>query len=305
MKIMKSTQILVLAAVLVILVRPSVAQSGVILGVLEDTPGDASGQPGQRDVRVLFKKVSNEWQAYPNDCREQDCLKRITAGYPRNITWTIAFDGNELGQVTSRTPERYPMYWRVGQQEITSKTPVPTVGKRSVKFGGFFDAAVYRPLVAISQANFRDPDVWRPVVIQDPAVLVALRKKFRDTFPKLCRIPENETYLPHPFDYHDADITVMKSYGSRRGWRVAQMHIEATPCEDTEAGFGLDDPWFAIDPAGVAHYLNSGMWLVDAGDYDGDGKSELVFSINQDNRGGYRIYYDGFKKSAEFRFSYH
>jgi hypothetical protein len=47
------------------------------------------------------------------------------------------------------------------------------------------------------------------------------------------------------------------------------------------------------------------MWLVDAGDYDNDGKSELVFSIDRYNRGGYELFYDDFKKRTIFEFGYH
>jgi hypothetical protein len=84
------------------------------------------------------------------------------------------------------------------------------------------------------------------------------------------------------------------------------LHLEgAIDCEDTEAGFEIPDPWFLIARSGAVRYLESGMFLVDAGDYDGDGKSELLFSLNDYNRGGYRIYYDDFKKSADFKFSYH
>jgi hypothetical protein len=54
-----------------------------------------------------------------------------------------------------------------------------------------------------------------------------------------------------------------------------------------------------------ARFLGAGMWLVDAGDYDNDGKSEVLFSIDQYNRGGYILFYDDFKKQAVFEFSYH
>jgi len=285
--------------------QPAVAQVNVILGVLEDTPGDAFGQPNVRDVRVIFKKIGDRWQPYQADCRDQECLGKAPAGFPQEVTWTIAFDGRNLGQITSRAPGKFTMYSRIGQQVITSKMPVPTVGKEAVEFGGFLDARVYRPLIAVSQPNFRDPDVWKPVVLNSPAAITGLHKAFRTTFPKLCSIPQNETDTPPPFDYHEEDIKLVKSYASKSGWDLAEMHIDAMLCDDTEAGFGLYDSWFAVDPAGSAHYLGSGMWLVDAGDYDSDGKSELVFSINSDNRGGYRIYYDDFKKSAEFEFSYH
>ena len=47
------------------------------------------------------------------------------------------------------------------------------------------------------------------------------------------------------------------------------------------------------------------MWMVDAGDYDNDGRSELIFSISRDNEGGYEIWYDDFRKHATFKFHYH
>ena len=47
------------------------------------------------------------------------------------------------------------------------------------------------------------------------------------------------------------------------------------------------------------------MHLVDAGDYDHDGKSEVLFTIEDYNRGGYRLLYDDFQKQALFEFSYH
>lgn len=60
------------------------------------------------------------------------------------------------------------------------------------------------------------------------------------------------------------------------------------------------DPWFVVDTKRPAAYLDSGTWLVDAGDYDSEGRPELVFSINRYNRGGYEIFYNDFKKRAVF-----
>lgn len=108
------------------------------------------------------------------------------------------------------------------------------------------------------------------------------------------------------FFYHDEDIQVVKAYASNRRWVVARLRVKgAVDCQDTEAGFEMDDPWFVINPQKSARYLDGGIWLVDAGDYDNDGRSELLFSINRYNRGGYEIFYDDFKQRAVFEFSYH
>jgi hypothetical protein len=47
------------------------------------------------------------------------------------------------------------------------------------------------------------------------------------------------------------------------------------------------------------------MDLLDAGDYDGDGRSEVLFWSSGEDVDGYVLMYDGFTKSAEFKWSYH
>ena len=69
-------------------------------------------------------------------------------------------------------------------------------------------------------------------------------------------------------------------------------------------GEAFTSHWFVVTPQHEIRLLDSHMCLVDAGDYDGDGKSDLVFSIDDYNRGGYRPYYDDFRQRALFEFSY-
>ena len=280
------------------------ARGDLKLGVLEDTPGEYAGEANIRTVRAVFRKSGTEWIAYKNDCGDQDCLKSAAAEYPQQVTWTISFDGKNLGQLTSRAPKAFATYWRIGQQELPNDQPVPTVGARSNQFGGFLDMSVYRPLLAISQPNFKDPDMWKPRPVPT-ALLQALRGAFRYKYPRLCRTELADETKLLPYDYKDSEIKLVKSYAASTGWMVARLHIEATDCADTEAGFGIDDPWFTVDPKGAIRFLGLGMWLVDAGDYDNDGKSELLFSINRHNRGGYTLFYDDFKKHADFKFGYH
>lgn len=281
------------------------AGQSTVLGVLEDVPGVYFGEGNSRKMRVVFRKDSRDWHAFRSQCPDQDCLRTVTSEYPREVTWTITFDGNNLGKVTARTPREFNFYSHVGLQEITGKNTVPTVGARSTRYGGFADAEVFRPLIANSQPYFKDPESWKP---SHPSIDIAglLRKAFRQRFPKLCRVgPQDETTLK-PFLYRDNDVVLLNAYMSKNGWVVARLHLEeAIDCDDQEAGFQIDDPWFVVDPQNSVKYLDDGMWLVDAGDYDNDGKSELVFSIDRYNRGGYEIFYDDFNKHATFEFSYH
>ena len=47
------------------------------------------------------------------------------------------------------------------------------------------------------------------------------------------------------------------------------------------------------------------LTLLDAGDYDGDGKSEVVFFLSGYNEDGYALFYDSFRKFVFHTWSYH
>ena len=281
----------------------SSAQS-IILGVLEENRGHFFGDPNYRTVRVVFEKKGDDWQAFRSDCDNQACLKTVTSSYPSEVKWTIAFDGKNVGQVVSRTPDDFRWYSDVGQQVITSTNPVPTIGTRSPEFGGYTDATVYRPLVANSKQYFADPDRWKPSVLS-VELRTLLQQAFRKRFPRLCRLSGADQSKLERYPYRNDEIQIVKAYASGSGSLVARLHLGAVDCQDIEAGFDIDDPWFFVDTKKAVTYLDAGMWLVDAGDYDDDGKSELIFSINRENEGGYEIWYDNFKKKAIFKFTYH
>jgi hypothetical protein len=276
-----------------------------VLGLLEEIPGVYEGEGSSRHVRVVFRKDSQGWLAFPCQCPDQPCLKTISSEFPRAVNWTISFDGRKVGKITARTPGEFKFYSHVGLQEIVNEGTIPTVGKRSLEFSGYRETPVHRPLIANAVPYFEDPDSWKPAQ-PTPEYAKLLRGQFRQKFPRLCRISKQDETKLETLPYRDGDIATVKGYRSRRGWWVVRLHLEgAVDCNDVEAGFEIDDSWFTIDPQHAASYLDSGMWLVDAGDFDNDGKSELVFSIDRDNRGGYVLYYDDFRKHATFEYGYH
>jgi hypothetical protein len=52
-------------------------------------------------------------------------------------------------------------------------------------------------------------------------------------------------------------------------------------------------------------YLGQDLTLVDAGDYDGDGASELLFWYSGYDEDGYTLVYDGGRKSVDYHWNYH
>jgi hypothetical protein len=230
-------------------------------------------------------------------------LRTIAEEYPRQVRWTIAFDGLELETVESRTPDAFDSYSGVGQQVITTTNLLPTVGQPSQEFGGFLGEALYRPLIAISQPNYLDPDGWKPAKLT-AAVTRAIRQQFRRQFPRVMNCARGQNENAKPWPYEDVNISIQKACASKRGWFIAEVLLSPYRC-DGPPDEAFASQWFVVTPQHEVRFLDSHMWLVDAGDYDGDGKSEIVFSIDYYNRGGYKLFYDDFRQHAVFEFSYH
>ena len=285
---------------------PSVAWGQVqprLVGILEDNPGHYSGDQHYRDIRVVFRKEGAAWFAFPSDCPDQNCLKTIAAKFPEQVNWTVSFDGKQAGRVVGKTPLSFDFYSTVGQQAIVGSTAPPTIGKPSAAFAGFLGEPVYRPLVAVSEPNYQDPEDWKPTQLST-VTIAAVRKAFRNRFPKAANCSRQDIERRKPWPYTDANILVNKAYSSNRHWLIAEVELSGDECDGPpDEAFGSQ--WFVITPEQQVRFLDSDMWLVDAGDYDNDGKSELVFSIHEYNRGGYKLFYDDFRRSATFKFSYH
>ena len=254
---------------------------------------------------MLFQKVGNDWKSFPSHCEDEACLKTISARYPAEVSWTIAFDGKTLGKLTGRTVKEFDSYASIGRQEIAAGDQVPTVGKRSLEWGGVWDTRAYRPIVVVSQPNFKDPEEWKPAAL-DSAIISAVRVQFRKHYPSLCRADNADDNAKQPWRYSESQIKVTRAYTSKAGWSVVGLHLEnARDCSDEEAGFQVEDPWFVIEPNRKIRLLDTGLTLVDAGDYDSDGESELLFIVNRPHGGGFELFYDNFSRRAVFDLDSH
>lgn len=275
----------------------------VLVGILEDNPGHYAGDPHYRDVRVVFRKEATAWIAFPNNCPNENCLRTIAAKFPAQVNWIVTFDGKQVGHVISRTPPSFDFYSSVGQQAIVGSAVPPTIGKPSAEFAGFLGEPVYRPLVAVSVPNYRNPEDWKPTQLSTDSV-AAVRKAYRRRFPKVRNCSQQEIENEKPWPYTDANILVSKAYSSNRNWLIAEVNLSGSEC-DGPPDEAFTSQWFVVTPEHQVRFLGSGMWLVDAGDYDNDGKSELIFAIDDYNRGGYELFYKDFSRSAIFEFGYH
>lgn len=277
-------------------------KSVVMIGVLEEVQQRKQAE-STHAVRVLFRKVANDWVAFPSDCSDAACLAAVVEKYPPEVKWTITFDGRQVGTVKSFAPTQFDSYSHVGLETLESQPDAPVVGSRTNEYSGYLGAPVYRPLIAVSVPNFVDPEKWKPAVA-DLKLRDNIRQQFRKQFPNGTHCDQEDPTDERPLVYSDANIKITKAYASTLGSLLVRTELETFRC-GTEITHEFPNQWFVVQPTGRAKYLGHGLQLVDAGDYDNDGHSELVFSIAAENVGGYELFYDDFAKRTSFVFKYH
>lgn len=262
------------------------------LGILEyskiqTNPEDKNLTPA---VRALFYKKEGKW---------------ITGDSTKGITkWTVLFDGKNIGHIIGNDTKTPNDLSTKGLQTIASpKKEIPMVGKITDEFSTWTDQKTYRPLALTTGEYYNDPENWKisKLSVKNEK---AVKKEFHAKFDEVINCRDYIENKGKPWSYKDKDIKVLKSYSSKTNWIIASLQLGPYKC-DGPSETAYAKTWFLISPTGNISYLDSGMTLVDAGDYDGDGKTELIFQVSRYNQGGYIMYFDDFKQNVDFLFGYH
>jgi hypothetical protein len=284
-------------------VAPSLAihaqPSRPVVAVLEDSH-DCDGESTTRAAHPLFGLAAGGWVA----------LNSAEAARPfdlRDVTWTVAFDGRNLGPVRTIDPGFSTEYaWTYPRDRRLTVRPVPrapVVPRVKGSFGGWCGSATSRPLVLVSAPNFEDPDRWKPFR-PTSAMRDSLFADFRKVVGKVSHCPGNSE-RGVPFDYSRANVVLVKGYQDRAGRRLVALELKDEkknwcdgPPDDADG-----PQWFLLSDS--VHALGPNFELVDAGDYDRDGKSDLLFWYSGYNNDGFTLFYDGLARHVDFRWNYH
>lgn len=284
----------------------------VYVGFIEDDRRELvkKNDSGPAKVRVImpaFVKDSSDWKTI-------DALQE-------KVRWTVAFDGRTLGEVESR-PDSAPeviaqpnavqssKYIYAVHAITTPAAKVPSIGKPSGNFDGAFGGVVRRPLVVVSKPNFYDPDGWKRAALPED-LLAPVRTAYRQAYHHLRQCDERGEPLKSDWDFPDSELTAVRTYGSNKRSFIVETRLKHQKCVFDVNGNEVENlegtQWFYLGSDHVAHSLGADLQLVDAGDYDGDGKSEVIFFFgNTDtDHEGYTLFYDDFRNKATLTWTYH
>jgi hypothetical protein len=275
-----------------------------LIGVLEDRTGSTTSEERRFIVRAVFRKDTDGWKSLEPQCNNMSCLASSPADFPQAVDWTIVYDGTTHGSVRATTPPAWQLYADVGSQELEPGVAPPLVGERSAEFAGNQGQPTYRPLLATSFQSATDPDSWDATGVPRTSV-TAISAAFRGLFTNVLNCATGQSNDAQPATYTDSGIKISNSTAAANGWIIATARLDEYRCDGPLDDTAFAPQTFAVSPEGEARYLGEGLQFVDAGDFDGDGRSEVVFAITRGNQGGYDLRYNDFANQAVFAFSYH
>lgn len=279
----------------VIVPLPALAEPPAVIAVLEN-PQCKGSTP--RAVRPLFASTPGGWISLTSG--------KLSRKYVSNtMTWTAAFHGEPLGKLTTTAPtQSISPAWNYPRDFLLSLTaggvPVDTPNTERV-FRGWCDAPNFRPILLSSLHGIGDPENWRPSIplMTDTSLFMAFVETLKGS--PLCRV-DGETR--RPYQPKQKDLLTLKRLVRSDGVQLIALSLSEryTSC-GSELGEVSSPRWFVVD--GTVRYLGDDMEYVDAGDFDGDGCSEILFWYSGYNRDGYILFSDNLQSRTEFIWSYH
>jgi hypothetical protein len=165
---------------------------------------------------------------------------------------------------------------------------------------------VRRPLVLVSKPFVSDPDGWHRLKIPPTPVAALIRKQFRRDFPHAVRCKDEEA-VKRDWRFPASSLSLLSTYASNKETFLVEASLDAGNCGYIDdPNDPLANPWFLVSADRNVRRIGSFMELLDAGDYDNDGRSELIFFLSQpEDTDGFMLFDADLKKRATFTWTYH
>jgi hypothetical protein len=258
------------------------------VGVLEDWPINPSvpqaGGAGRRvalkyenRIRPLFiRNDQKQWQAAPRPGEAEPI-----AVLPKAFSWDVCFSGRSEGQLTGNLvvegmPSTSPPY------VLRPEDRAPWRTRRALDYAGWLGTPVYKPILLLSSLNSscKDSEKWRragsETVKKNISVMTSeLRKSFAAANPGTVQ-----------YEFDDKNVKVVQSWVSpKNGLFVSLKTVPKSPDVET----------FQVSRTGEVTYSGRNMIFIDAGDFDGDGVTELLFRRHGNKKDVYLLFTKGSK----------
>lgn len=270
---------------------------------------DAVETPGQKDLLVpqivpLFVKRNGGWERHES----------------KDGTWTVILDGRAIGSASEKN-----------FSSIGSK-PVPT------EFTTMIGTVKAKPFALVTGSDGKDPDKWKPWKLSNRdlkmvresylKLLVESQKtgskeiesneidlkpltSARFQCPGFSRLNGDKAKIKKLSCKEEDKIQIRKPYQRKSGASIVQVLIETDREGEFEGTTELINSWLVYRENSAAPkflFSDNTLWdalLIEAADFDKDGKSELLFETSGYNSKEFYLFSSDFKVEAKTSESYH
>ncbi|HWR32602.1 MAG TPA: hypothetical protein VN451_03715 [Chitinophagaceae bacterium] len=285
-----------------------VAETNLIQRDFEEQPGCV--------VRSMFKKTETGWQ--------------ISTDTVESLFWNILYNGKKLISISGKL--NYPEDTGFLMRDISYEIPcnvLPHIGKKSRTFSGWPDVPIYRPLIATTSSFISRPLFKKyNVLTADIGIISSFiwSKLNQDSLLDYVYNGLNKdssvnhsiskdsliNSINHAYSFGPNRILIcvdlnicMETIRQKRPFNefLYDSHIWDMTGKDSYHEF-TKNAWFYISDGEVT-YIDFKMLLLDYGDLDGDGKSEVIFRMEKYNNDGYILFSERNKQIIKYDWSYH
>lgn len=268
----------------------------LLIGVAEQS--EYENLHGKAIVRALFVKSEGSWVALDS----QDRFKSV----PSEITWNVAFDGRNFGilETIDSFNEKYSGTFKRNKiLKIKNSTEFPLLGNKESRFGGWRKTPENRPLVVVSQPNYKDIEKWKRY--KPAKEIEMLYPLVKEKIPQAYHCNGAPKWDAVKIAITMDDISIFRSYKNNKDEKLISIGLSNRHTKNCDGPLDKTSKpmWFYI--ADGIKFVGFELDLVDAGDYDADGEVEFMFWHGGYNNDGYTLYESNFEERFDYYWDYH
>ena len=252
----------------------------------------------------VFSKSGVKPEVIPIFIYQSKNWKEISKNQTINGPWRVILDGKKIGEI-----------------KVNAEVSLNQFSPVEINFTNFLGEVNHKAFALVSNENFKDPSQWKPWTPEKIE-----KKKLQENYLKLIsRNSDNEKkHFRCPGFWKLSEkqkvesqencsekVILKKAYQDKFGNQIAQFVIETNKPGDFEGTTEIINKWVKLKRSGKMQLLldnHEEIWdayLIEAADFEGSGKSQLLFETSGYNSFGYQLFDSQLHLIKSYSGSYH